>query len=175
MTIDSQSSRSGAHPNTPPSRAPAGRRAKSSRLARTALALAVVLGTGAGSVAVAQAATTGPHNRPNAGAPRPVRTPPAAAGKVASVDTTTGDSFTLIEPNGTVVTVEVSSTTTYRDGKVTAPTFANLKVGEMVSVQGTTASGTVTATSVFIGFGGFGPGGGGGHGWGGRPAPASTT
>jgi hypothetical protein len=168
MTIDSEST--GLYPYTPPSRAPAGSRAKRSRLTRTAVALAVVLGTGAGSVAVAQAGTTGSNNSSNASAARTVRTPPAAAGKVASVDTA-GNSFTLTEHSGTVVTVEVSSTTTYKDGKVTAPTFANVKVGEMVRVQGTTASSTVTATSVLIGFAGMGHN----HGWGGRSAPASTS
>ena len=52
---------------------------------------------------------------------------------------------------------------------MTAPTFSNVKVGEMVGVQGATVSGTVTATSVLIGFGG---GMGHNHGWGGRSAPA---
>jgi hypothetical protein len=51
-------------------------------------------------------------------------------------------------------TVDVSSSTTYRDGKVSAPTFANVTKGEMVIVEGTTESGIVTATSVVIGFGG---------------------
>jgi hypothetical protein len=61
---------------------------------------------------------------------------------VATVDPT-GDSFTLTEHSGTVV-----------------------------SVQGTAASGTVTAKSVFIGLG---DGRGRNHGWGGRPAPTSTS
>jgi hypothetical protein len=166
MITDSESI--ALYPDTTPSRAPTASRSRRSRLPRTAVVLAVVLGTGAGSVAVAQAATTGPNNRSNASAPRTVRTPPAAAGKVATVDPT-GDSFTLTEHNGTVVTVDVGSTTTYKDGKVTAPTFSNVKVGEMVGVQGATVSGTVTATSVLIGFGG---GMGHNHGWGGRSAPA---
>jgi hypothetical protein len=170
MTTDSEST--GLYPYAPPSRAPAASRSKRSTLTRTAVALAVVLGTGAGSVAVAQAAATGSNNSSNARAPRTVRTPPAAAGKVATVSTTPSDSFTLTEHNGTVATVDVGSTTTYRDGKVTAPTFANVKVGEMVSVQGTTASGTVTATSVWVGFGG---GMGRNDGWGGPPPPASTS
>jgi hypothetical protein len=69
---------------------------------------------------------------------------------VESVGTNT---FTLKEHKGTVVTVDVSSTTTYRDGKVASPSFTNVSVGEMVSVQGTTASGVVTATAVLIGAG----------------------
>jgi len=78
-------------------------------------------------------------------------TAPAAAGTVESVGTNT---FTLKGRNGTTVTVDVSSSTTYKDGKVTSPTFANVTKGEMVSVEGTTTSGVVTATSVSIGFGG---------------------
>jgi len=48
----------------------------------------------------------------------------------------------------------VTSSTTYKDPKVTSPSFANVTVGEMVSVQGTTTAGVVTATSVLIGFAG---------------------
>ena len=92
----------------------------------------------------------GPGGGPGGGVFGP-GTPPAAAGKVATVSTTPGDSFTLTERSGAVVTVDVGPTTTYKDGKVAAPGFANVKVGEMVSVQGTTASGTVTATSVWLG------------------------
>lgn len=64
------------------------------------------------------------------------------------------NTFTLKGRSGTTVTVDVSSSTTYKDGKVGSPTFANVTVGEMVSVEGTTAAGVVTATSVEIGFGG---------------------
>ncbi len=170
MITDSEST--GLYPYPPPSRAPTASRSKRSRLTRTAVVLAVVLGTGTGSVAVAQAATTASHNSSNARAPGTVRTPPAAAGKVATVSTTPGDSFTLTERSGAVVTVDVGPTTTYKDGRVAAPSFANVKVGEMVSVQGTTASGTVTATSVLVGFGG---GMGRNDGWGGPPPPASTS
>ena len=62
--------------------------------------------------------------------------PPAAAGTVASVGTGT---FTLNGRDATSVTVDVTSSTTYKDPKVTSPSFANVTVGEMVSVQGTTA------------------------------------
>ena len=86
-------------------------------------------------------------------------TPPAAAGTVESVGTGT---FTVKESSGTIVTVNVTpGTTTYRDPKVTSPGFGNISKGEMVSVQGTTASDVVSATSVSIGFGGFGAFGGG--------------
>jgi hypothetical protein len=98
-------------------------------------------------------------------------TPPAAAGTVASVGTST---FTLNGRDGSTVTVDVTSSTTYKDQAVTSPSFANVTVGEMVSVEGTTASGVVTATSVTIGFGGFG-GGMWGHGRGPRPAAAGPA
>ena len=112
----------------------------------------VVLGTGAGTVAVAQAATTA-FAKSSATAAWATRhgTRPATVGTVESVGTNT---FTLKGRNGTTVTVDVSSSTTYRDGKVASPTFAKVTKGEMVSVEGTTAAGVVTATSVQIGFGG---------------------
>jgi hypothetical protein len=121
-------------------------------LTSAAVALAVVLGAGAGTVGVAQAAaTTSSHRSTSAAWPTKHGTPPAAAGTVESVG---ANSFTLKGRSGTTVTVDVGSTTTYRDGKVTSTTFANVTVGEMVSVEGTSASGVVTATSVQIGFGG---------------------
>jgi hypothetical protein len=70
--------------------------------------------------------------------------------------------------DGTIVTVDVTSSTTYKDQGVTSPSFANVTTGEMVSVEGTTTSGVVTATSVFIGFG-FGMGHNHGHGGGFAP------
>ena len=74
------------------------------------------------------------------------------------------------ERSGTTVTVNVTpGTTTYRDPKVTSAGFGNISKGEMVSVQGTTSSDVVSATSVSIGFG-FGMG----HGHGGF-APASAS
>ena len=168
MNTDSDSA--GLYPNTPASHAPGHRRAKGRTLARTTLALAVVLGTGSGSVAIAQAATMGPTNSTRASAARPAWTPPAAAGTVESVGTGT---FTVKERSGTIVTVNVTpGTTTYRDPKVTSPGFGNISKGEMVSVQGTTASDVVSATSVSIGFGGFGAGMGHGHG---GFAPASAS
>lgn len=54
----------------------------------------------------------------------------------------------------TTVIVDVTSSTTYKDHKVTSASFAKVTTGEMVSVEGTTTSGVVTATNVTIGFGG---------------------
>lgn len=95
-------------------------------------------------------------------------TPPAVAGKVASVDTT-GDTFTVTDRAGKTVTVDVTSSTTYIDPSASSPTFAEVKTGDYVAVTGTTASSTVTATKVYIDTGSeHGPGGGGPGGWGGR-------
>jgi hypothetical protein len=139
-------------PYTSLSPVPARRGAKRPFITSAAVALAVVLGTGAATVGVAQAATTTSSHHPTAAAwPAKHGTAPAAAGTVESVGANT---FTLKGRNGTTVTVDVGSSTTYRDAKVTSPSFANVTVGEAVSVEGTSASGVVTATSVQIGFGG---------------------
>jgi hypothetical protein len=60
-------------------------------------------------------------------------------------------SFTVKTTSGKTVTVDVSSTTTYRDFGVVSPSFATVKVNEHVVVFGTTSLGTVTAQSVVIG------------------------
>jgi preprotein translocase subunit YajC len=90
--------------------------------------------------------------------------PPAAVGTVKSVGDNT---FTLTTADGSTVTVDVGSSTTYVDPGVSSPTFANVTVGEHVAVMGTKSANTVTATNVLIGLppgGGkaFGPGGPGG-------------
>jgi hypothetical protein len=98
---------------------------------------------------VAQAVTTtSSHSSTAAAWPIKHGTPPAAAGTVESVGANT---FTLKGRNGTAVTVDVSSSTTYRDGKVAAPSFSNVTKGEIVNVEGTATPGVVAATSVFIG------------------------
>jgi hypothetical protein len=75
-------------------------------------------------------------------------TPPAAVGTVKSV----GDgTFTITAQDGTSVTVNVSSATTYMDQGVTSASIANVTVGEHVAVFGTDTSNTVAATSVAIG------------------------
>jgi hypothetical protein len=76
--------------------------------------------------------------------------------------------FTVAAPDGTMVTVDVGSTTTYFDPGVSSPTIADVKVGEHVAVFGTESSGTVTATQVAVGNPPAGQGGPGGVG-GGRP------
>jgi preprotein translocase subunit YajC len=82
------------------------------------------------------------------------------------------DTFTLTTHDGTTVTVDVSSSTTYVDPSATSATFSTIKVGDHVAVFGTDTSNTVTATKVAIGdAGGFGGPGGG---WGGHGAPGGT-
>jgi hypothetical protein len=158
----------------------------SSRWFRVLGASALLVGFAAGGFGIASATTssrgtsptgatrarTGWGNQP--GQARGRHTPPAAAGTVESVTAASGStpaSFTVKGHDGTIITVDVSSSTTYKDQKVTSPSFTNVTTGEMVSVEGTTASGVVTATSVFIGFGGgmghnHGPRGGFAQGWG---------
>ena len=93
--------------------------------------------------------------------------PPAAVGTVKSVG---DDTFALTTASGSMVTVDVGSSTKYVDPSVSSPSFSNVTVGEHVAVMGTESSNTVTATTVLIGAppagvkgsGGFGPGGPGG-------------
>ncbi len=116
--------------------------------AAIALGLAVVGGGVAG--ATSSSAPTSSSAKPSASGDRPPMggTPPVAMGTVASV----GDgTFTLTTKDNTTVTVDVSSTTTYRDPKVTSATVADVTVGEHVAVFGTESSSVVTATSVAIG------------------------
>ncbi len=160
----------------------------STRWFRALGASALLVGFAAGGYGIASATTnsrgssiagatrTGPGSGYQKGH-RPSRhTPPAAIGTVASVGTNASgvNYFTVKTHAGTTVTVDVTSTTTYKDQSVTSPSFANVTTGETVVVEGTTASGTVTATSVAIGFG-FGRGMGGGFGQGTPPAAIGTV
>jgi preprotein translocase subunit YajC len=133
---------------------------------RVTTAAAVALGLALGGGAVAGAATgssTSTTNPPgHSGFPGGHAgfggTPPAAFGTVKTVGS---GSFTVASHDGTTVTVDVSSSTTYTDPSVTSPTFSTIKVGDHVAVFGTDTSDTVTATKVAIG-GPDGPGGPGG-------------
>ena len=62
----------------------------------------------------------------------------------------TAGTFTLTAFHGTTDTVGVSPTTTFSEHGVTAPSFANVCVGEKVGAVGTISSATVTATGVFM-------------------------
>lgn len=141
---------------------PSGRvRSSRSRTARILGASAAAVGLAVGASAVAGAATGSSTTQPSLhhflGG-----NPPAAMGKVTSVGTNT---FTLTTRDGTVVTVNVGGSTTYKERGVTSAAFANVTTGERVAVFGTDSSNTVTATSVLIG----GPGEGGPGPFGGTP------
>jgi len=139
---------------------------------RVTSAAAIALGLALAGGAVAGATTSGtPSTSSGASAadhgPPMGGTPPAAVGTVAAVGTGT---FTLTTKDNTTVTVDVGTTTTYRDAGVTTPTIANVTVGEHVAVFGTDTSDVVTATSVAIGDPpGGGPGGPG------RPSGSGGT
>ncbi len=152
---------------------------------RAAVASALIAGLGAAGYGVASAVSAGSSSaaasapattvaRSSAGASFSSSSgrwgfgegaPPAASGIVTSLGSNT---FTLKTTSGTSVTVDVSSTTTYRDRGVTSPSFANVSVNEHVAVFGTTSSGTVSATSVLIG-------GAGGHVGFGEGAPPAAS
>jgi endonuclease YncB( thermonuclease family) len=145
---------------------------------RVASAAGLALGLAVGGSAIAGATTSGssgahatsPGQPPAGGMPPNGGSPPAAVGTVATVGT---NSFALKAKDGSTVTVDVTSSTTYRDRDVTSPTLANVTVGETVAAFGTKTASTVAATSVDIGGPG-GPGGAGGHG-GSPPAAVGTV
>src|ERR1039458_4504675 len=134
-----------------------GRTRAMSNVARIAGLSAVVLGVGLASGGIAGAATTGgattsPGGHTSRYAGHFDGTRPAAVGTVSSLGANT---FKLTSRNGTVVTVNVTSATTYRDRGVTAPSFSAVTVDSHVAVVGPDTSNTVAATSVLIGgFGG---------------------
>ncbi len=152
-----------------PGRGPRRRRGvRVTTAAAVALGLAVAGGAVAGAAASSSTSTSTPAVS-SSGAPAGMPDggkPPAAVGTVKSVGSGT---FTLTAPDGSTVTVDVSSSTNYRDPAVSSQSFADVTVGAHVAVFGTEASGTVTATSVAIGAAGscgsggmVGPGGPGG-------------
>ena len=144
------------------------RRRALGRVGRLVVASGAVAGLTVGLVGVAGATSTSTGARPtpsHTGAPPGGGTAPTAAGTVTSVGTGT---FTLETRDKTSITVDVTSGTTYRDPKVTSPSFADVTVGERVGVTGTKTSDTVAATSVMIGIP-SGPGGKPGSGQGGAP------
>ena len=130
----------------------------------TGAAMALGLALGGGAVAGAASSPAYSSSGPPAHAGMPTGATPSAQGTVKSVGTYT---FTLTTRSYTTVTVNVTSTTSYRDAGVTSASLANVTVGETVTVFGTDSSNVVTATSVAIGAAGIG-------GMGGTP-PASTS
>src|SRR5664280_1279605 len=127
---------------------------KRRRGVRVTSAAAMALGLAIGGGAIAGAATTSASTPSTSASGSQTRrppfdgTPPAAVGTVKSVGTGT---FALTTQDGTTVTVNVGSSTTYLDRDVTSPTIANVTVDPRVAVFGTDTSNTVTATKVAVG------------------------
>ncbi len=75
-------------------------------------------------------------------------TEPAIAGTVSVAPS--GLTFSVLTRGGTTYVVTASSTTTYTEKGVTAPTIANVTLGERVAVFGTTTANSVAATGIAI-------------------------
>ena len=138
-----------------------GRRRRGLRRAGVATA-AIGLSLGSiGAAGIAGATVPAGTSPPSQGAGQM----PAAAGTVASVGTS---SFTLTTKSNTTVTVDVSSSTTYR-AKSSGASLADVTVGAHVAVVGSTSGSTVQANYVLIGLTSCGPWGGGANGAAGGP------
>lgn len=81
-----------------------------------------------------------------------------AGGAFGTVDSVSSSSFTITERTGETITVDETSSTTYRSGTGSASASA-VTPGARVIVQGSTSGSTITATEVTVlPSGGFGPG-----------------
>ena len=125
------------------------------RSLRMTSAAALALGLAVSGGAVAGATTPGTSSTPRNGTVRdpsgrrtPVGRHPVAVGIVASVGSGT---FTLTTRDGATVTVDVTSSTTFREFGSVSASVGDVTVGARVAVFGTEASDTVTATGVAIG------------------------
>lgn len=87
---------------------------------------------------------------PGAGFGAPGRFRPGVVGKVTSVDAAK-HTFVVKAATGSV-TVQVSSSTTYRDRGAPGTSFSAVKVGSEVAVIGTRSGRVERATAVLIGF-----------------------
>lgn len=95
--------------------------------------------------------------------------PATAAGTVKEKSS---GSITLTTRDGSTLVVKVTSSTTYQVEGVTAPTLADINVGDVVMAGGTKNSdGSLTATVVRAHAAGTFGGPGGGRGWGGDGGP----
>jgi hypothetical protein len=106
-------------------------------------------GNGSGTVttATSSAAASGPLVAGRGGSN--ARSGPAAGGAVGTVDSVSTSSLTISTSAGQKVTVNKTSSTTYRKG--TSSTSASaIKTGESVLVLGTTNGTTITATQVIV-------------------------
>ncbi len=134
---------------------------KMSRMATIATMATLVVVVLAGGVASATTmrADSGPGLAPHHGH-RHHPAPPAVFGVVASVNGTatagtcgaagSAGTFVVSGPRGAATTVEVSTTTAFVEQGVSAPTFADVCVGDRTGAFGTDPGGTFTATVVFV-------------------------
>ena len=113
------------------------------RVAQIAAVGALIVGTTATGVIAAGAVHTKPATHKVAHAD-----PRGTVGVVTAVSPT---GFTITTHAGVVLSIAVSSSTTYLDEYSSAPSLANVVIGEHVAVFGVLSSGTITATAVAIG------------------------
>jgi hypothetical protein len=149
-------SRTGTTVGTPePPEEPLSGRARRRHGVQVTSAAAVALGLALAGGSVA-GATTSANRSPSkaAGSAPPVGRPPGGGSPpvaVGTVETVGTGTFAVLTAGGKKVTVEVSSTTTYRDRGVSNPSFADVTVGQHVAVFGSDSSNRVMATTVAIG------------------------
>jgi len=75
---------------------------------------------------------------------------PATQGVIGTVSALSASGFTLTTANGTVDTVNVSSTTVYKEHGVSSATLSNVVNGDTAIVVGTNTSSTIAAETVII-------------------------
>ena len=134
---------------------------KMSRMATIATMATLVVVVLAGGVASATTlrADSGPGLAPHHGN-RHHLAPPAVFGVVASVNGTatagtcgaagSAGAFVVSGPRGAATTVDVSTTTAFVEQGVSAPTFADVCVGDRTGAFGTDPGATFTARVVFV-------------------------
>ncbi len=132
---------------------------------RAATATAVLSGALGGGVAYA-ATSSGPSAKAGAlttgatlrslrfGAPGNVA--PAVIGTVSAVNAAS-NTFSVKNAAGSIYTVNVSSSTTYRERGDATASLSSVSLGDHVAVIGTTSGTTVTATAVMLGGAQRGP------------------
>jgi hypothetical protein len=92
----------------------------------------------------------GHHELPDlAGAKEPIdaRVRPTVGGVVQAIS---GSTITIKDRSGATLSIVVSSATSYVDHAATAPTIANVTVGEPIGVVGMLSGSTVSATQIII-------------------------
>ena len=119
-------------------------------LRRVSVALAtsaVCAAVGAGLAAGAASAHHGGFGRSDGFARDVV---PAAAGVVQTAPSSTSNTFTVQTRDGAVVTVDLTSSTTYLERDVSDASLTNVGANDLVAVFGTVSGSTVTASQVVI-------------------------